>query len=282
MRKKTKITIFLTAAILCFSKLLGYPFWDTLKSYAVMFFYDQYVQQHSTLEAKNIIFEIPNGLSTLEKDWYPMILHHHEDERFSQYMNRPLSLDILYSFGSFDFLRGCSHYYDGDSPYYGSFYGGYAVFPEEGVFGFDKDGHVILDEIAKVPLFDQLYLVLPSIGSPPDKGIFTWKVDHIRSISSYIGYENWIQIDTTIQTNGPAHNATGKKELGYIQYGKPHSLYASDDNYPVMEMKGRTYVKYIEELKGTFFLYVMARDLETIEACDKNFLSKARIYHLKL
>ena len=98
---------------------IGYPFWDTLKSYGVMYIYDKGVIRNSYLNKKNILFSIPGGTFTSEKDWYPFMLHYDASPDFSKYIGRELSCMILYSFGSFDFMKGSSNIYNSNSPYQG-------------------------------------------------------------------------------------------------------------------------------------------------------------------
>ncbi|QZY54785.1 hypothetical protein [Crassaminicella profunda] len=250
------------------------PFWNTLKSYTIMYFYDK---TQNTLHEKGISFYIPNGLKTLKSDWYPFMLHYDASEYFSQYIKKNSSLQVLYSFGSFDFSKGCSHFYDSSSPYYAAFYGGYALFCEDHPYGFDKNGNMNIEEITKVPMFDQTYLVLPSLGCPKDKIYFQSTVEKIETNKNYIGINGWTKIDAKIKTNAPIHKTENKKNMGYIQYGKPHKSFFNKNEYPLISLNGRIYVKYIDELKGTFFLYIMAKDIQTVNLCDKELLSQSNI-----
>ncbi len=280
-RKNAFILCFIALIIVCQS--MGYPFWDTLKSYGVMYTYDKYIVKNSYLSQENILFNIPDGTSTFEKDWYPFMLHHDASSSFSKYTGRNLSVMILYTFGSFDFLKGSSNFYNPNSPYQGAFYGGYALFdhnPENIPFGFSIDGEVNLQEIQIMPLFDQTKLVLPSVGCPKEKIIFESDIITLESNLSYIGIDGWTKIDANIKTNTPTHTYNGQKNLGYLQYGNPHKNFSSDEDYPITTLKGRIYIRYIDELDGTFLLYIIAKNQQVVDECDRSILSKSTIKKL--
>ena len=262
---------------------IGYPFWDTLKSYGVMYIYDKGVIRNSYLNKKNILFSIPGGTFTSEKDWYPFMLHYDASPDFSKYIGRELSCMILYSFGSFDFMKGSSNIYNSNSPYQGAFYGGYALFEDDSQnppYGFDRNGKLNLEEIQNIPLFDQTRLVLPSVGCPRNAILFEKTITSIDNNLSYIGMEGWARIDANITTNAPTHTFNGKNNIGYLQYGKPHDKFSGTENYPPITLYGRIYVKYIDELKGTFILYAMAKNQDTVDNCDELILSHTIIKKL--
>ncbi len=277
MKKRWFISLLILFILL--SHLGKFPFWYTFRSYVLMPLYDLDVVKSSTLHQKGIRFHIPSGIQTLTKDWYPYMLHHNGSKAFSQHIGKRVSLDILYSFGYFDFWKGSSSFYDLNSPYCGAFYGGYAVFTHNPLwtYGFDQEGSISMDELSRVPSFDQTHLVLPSIGLSSDQGVFHYQVKDIQYNQSYIGYIGWVRIDTDIQTNAPIHVGTLKDYPGYYQYGVPPPTWFHGVNYPVVALKGRTYVRYFEEHGGTFFLYVMAQDEETLNQCDQQLLSASSI-----
>jgi hypothetical protein len=241
--------------------------------------YDLGVVKDSTLYQKGIHFHIPDGRQTREKDWYPYMLHHNGSKAFSEYIGKDVSLDILYSFGHFEFWKGSSSFYNLDSPYCGAFYGGYAVFPQDVQwrYGFDQNGHPSIEELSKVPIFDQVHLVLPSVGLTTDQGVFHYQSKDIQLHQSYIGYSDWLRIDADIQTNAPIHQRNTTNYPGYYQYGLPRLDWFRGKNYPPINLKGRTYIRYFEEYGGTFFLYIMAQDEDTLEKYDQQLLSAASI-----
>lgn len=276
---KKRLSIYCIILIILYFSI-GLYFVDTLKSYIIMYFYDK--TQNNLLYKKEIDFYIPSGLTTLKKDWYPIMLHYDASQCFSNYIGKNISLNILYSFGAFDFLKGSSSFYNPSSAYYSAFYGGYAVFCNDDThYGFDRKGNINIEEIQKVPMFDQTHLVLPCIGCPKDKICFQYVVKEIDKNIKYIGIDKWTKIDALIQTNAPIHKNINKKNIGYIQYGKPHKDFYKGNDYPIVTLKGRIYAKYIDKWKGTFFLYVIARDDKTLNACDKQLLSKSYICNFK-
>jgi hypothetical protein len=234
----------------------------------------------SILNKKNINFYIPGGIYTKKRDWYPFVLTFNDDQGFSKYTGKNLALTILYSFGHFDKHFGTSTYYNPQSPYFSSFYGGYIVYnynsPNDR-FGFYDNSKVNIDELILIPKYDQTMLVLPSLGCPLNKIIFESEINKIQYNVDYIGIDGWVKIDATIKTNSPIHKYN-KKHLGYIQYGKPIREYYNGIDFPLTTLKGRIYVKYIEKYKMTFVLYVMAPKQSIIEECDKSLLLKSKIY----
>ena len=278
--RKFLVKICVVVIVMFAFNVLGYPFWDTLKSYGVMYIYDKYVYQNSYLNKAHINFSIPAGLSTKDKDWYPIMLHHDASRTFAKYTDRNLSCMILYSFGAFDFMKGSSSFYDTNSPFQGAFYGGYVILdhsPASAPYGFHPNGELNVEEIETIPYIDQTKLVLPSVGCPSEIITFEPLDMNILKNQSYLGLDNWTRIDSLIKTNTPSHGYKGKAEYGYLQYGKPHKSYHIDEDYPIQLLKGRMYIKYIPEFKATFILYVMAKDEEIINSCDQNLLSKAVI-----
>ncbi len=239
-----------------------------------------YKHKHeSIIDKKSIVFYIPDGLSTSKKDWYPFMMFHNADKGFSQYSKRNLSLTILYNFGHFELKEGASSYYNPNSPYYSSFYGGYTVYDHENpnnAYGFFDNNKININELTQIPKYDQTKLVLPSLGCPESKIAFNSTIDCIEYNVNYLGTEGWTKIDSTIKTTSPIHKFS-KNYLGYIQYGKPIEKYFYGESFPIITLKGRIYVKYIVRHKMTFILYVLASDKKTVDECDKNILSKSII-----
>lgn len=135
----------------------------------------------------------------------------------------------------------------------------------------------MMDELSQVPSFDQTHLVLPSVGLSSDQVTFRYQIKDVQYNQSYMGYNGWVKIDADIETNAPIHQRDHVNYPGYYQYGLPHPPWFPGVNYPVIILKGRTYVRYFEEYGGTFFLYVMAQDANTLNKCDQQLLSAASI-----
>ncbi|WP_427339356.1 hypothetical protein [Caloranaerobacter sp. DY30410] len=274
MRKK----LFLFTLILCILFFLKTNIYYTLKSYIIMYPYSYYNRLNSITYKRNIKFYIPSGIITKEKDWYPFVLTFNDNEGFSKYTGKKLSLTIFYNFGHFKFKEGFSSYYDQNSPYFSSFYGGYVIYNNENPddsYGFNIDGKIKIEELESIPRYDQTRLVLPSLGCPEHKIYFKSKIDKIEYDIEYLGIKDWVKIDSIVTTNGPNHKYK-EKHLGYIQYGKPPANYSGED-FPLVNLKGRIYAKYFDNYKMTIILYIVAPNIDTIENCDKNILSKSKI-----
>jgi hypothetical protein len=86
----------------------------------------------------------------------------------------------------------------------------------------------------------------------------------------------YIRIRSTIETNSPAHEYKGFK-MGYLQYGRPAGRYHYKEDFPIIILNGRVYVRYFEEFQATVVLYTMAPSWNTINEVDNEILSKAVI-----
>lgn len=257
---------------------LALPIKYFIRSYAIMYPYSFIEKRKSFIKNEGFSINIPGGLITKERDWYPFMLYHNDSIGFSNFMGKDLSLTILYNFGHFYPLRGYSSFFDKKSDYYSSFYGGYIVKDNNGKFAFNN-GLLNLEEASRIPEYDYKYLVLQSLGCPKDKMKFQVEVDNIFENVSYIGLDNWYRVDSIITTNGVVHES--KENLkAYIQYGKPR-ISNVEEEFPIIELKGRTYIRYFKENNITIFLYVMAPSEDVINKCDNNILSKTDISNLR-
>ncbi len=270
--------LLLAAALVAF--LLS-PLSSMARSLAVMAPYSLLCYQRSVLKQEGIRLRIPGGISTLKSDWYPIVITFNDDEGMSRYLGEDVRFTVLYSFGHYDHFKGSSVYYDPISPYFSSFYGGYIIKPEDGTrrFGFNKDGTVNTTELAKVPEYDQLYLVLSSLGCPGDKLLFKSTDALIEYDVEYAGFSGWVRIDSNIRTSSPVHEY---KEFhqAYLQYGKPFIRQkdkAGLEEFYAVTLRGRAYARYFEEFKATIVLYIMAPSWTTVEECDSMLLSRTRI-----
>ena len=273
-RKYLIITFIFLVLILIVISPLYYP----LRSYIIIVPYSYKTNLDTGLNKLNVDLDIKGGLSTKKRDWYPYVLYHKADDGFSRYNGKDLSLTILYNFGHFE-SNGTSSYYNPNSPYYSSFYGGYVIYNKENPdkpYGFNDDGSINYDEISLIPKYDQTNLVLPSLGYPSNKVVFENEITNMVENVNYIGMDGWTKIDGTIVTNSPLHKSKNHQR-GYIQYGKPNDKHYTEEDFPIINLKGRVYVNYIEEHKITLVLYILAPSIKTIDECDNNILSKSKI-----
>lgn len=254
------------------------PVSGVLRSCFIMLPYSYIHHRDSVIHKNQITFHIPGGWHTKKPDWYPFVITFNDDAGLSRYLGESVEFSVLYNFGYFQPIKGTSSYYNPQSPYFSSFYGGYMVKPalENRRFGFLEDGSINADELVKVPEYDQKYLVLPSLGCPPEKRVFQENVISIHNNVEYAGYNEWIQIDSEINTNSPVHEYQAFHQ-GYLQYGRPMGRFDFEEDFPVVELKGRVYVKYFEELKATIVLYALAPSWKVIEEVDKEILSQTEL-----
>ncbi|MFA6808893.1 MAG: hypothetical protein WCR27_07860 [Eubacteriales bacterium] len=273
--KKIKIALIIIIALLLgWFMLVGTSVYYQVRSYVVMYFYSLYEENHSLLSEKNISIEIPGGVSTEEKDWYPFVMAFDDSQGFSRYVGKNLSLTILYNFGAFKWNEKMSSIFNPDSPYYTSFYGAYLVRQDEslGEYGFESGGKIDVGEVFAVPEYDFKYLVLQSIGCV--NPVLKIEDYEVRENVKYLGYEGWTRIDADLETSGTAHKYS-QDCLAYIQYGKPE--YFSEQDFSTVKMKGRIYAKYIEEYGCTIYFYIFMPEKNDLEKCDREILSKTKI-----
>jgi hypothetical protein len=272
-RMLNAVLLFILAVILLLS-----PICASVRSYLVMLPYSRMHKRDSVLNKNRITFHIPGGSSTSKADWYPFVITFNDNRGLSSYLGESVEFTVLYSFGHFQLREGTSSYYNPESPYYSSFYGGYIVKPaeENRKFGFLEDGTVHTEELAKVPEYDQKHLVLSSLGCPRQQRVFQEEIISTHYNVDYAGCQSWVQMDSNIRTNSPVH-AYRRFQQGYLQYGKPMGRLHYKEDFPVIDLKGRVYVRYFEELQATIVLYAMAPSWETIEQVDREILSKAEI-----
>jgi len=256
--------------------LIKPPLYYQIRSYLVMYPFSKYEEKNSLLEKQGITMKIPGGLSTEERDWYPFVMIFHDDIGFTQYMGRDLSLTILYNFGAFPWDSVSSDFFRAASPYYNSFYGGYLVKEkvQDKKYGFAENGNLNIKEIFSVPEYDYKFLVMESLGCPIDQLSMEMISYDIKENVQYAGYGDWIQIDSLLLVNRPDH-AVKEDQRAYIQYGHPPN--PNGEDFGLMTTYGRIYIRYAEAFQSTVFLYVLSPDIQTVEKCDAEILSKTTL-----
>ena len=281
MRKSKRITTaigIVLVVVLVFSFiLLKAPLYYQVRSYAVMFAYSTFEKKFSLLDENSMVMKIPGGSSTPEKDWFPFVMTFNDDKGFSYFMGRDLSLTILYNFGGFSWSSSSSAFFDKNSPYFNSFYGGYVVRDNESnkIYGFTEQGEPDVEETFAIPQYDYKYLVLQSLGCPASKLKMEVLSMEIAENIRYAGYDDWVRIDSLMLVNSPEHKFKGNRRA-YIQYGNP-LLKEKDEEFKLMTTYGRIYARYFPEFQSTVYLYIMSPDLNTVNQCDHAILSKSVI-----
>jgi len=270
---KKKISAILLLLLFILTISFNLPF---LKSLSIMYFYSIYEDQQSIMERKNFTLDIPGGLSTIEKDWYPLVMTFHDDTIASA-IGEEIELTILYNFGAFE--KGRSLFYCEDSDYYSSFYGGYIIESKNSDrnYGY-QNGEIVVSEIVKIAAYDLNVLVLESIGCK-DPEVEFQSLGDPKEVN-YLSYDDWIVIDSVISSKGTMHKVK-RNYQAYIQYGKPPKNYSKID-FPNTKLAGRIYCRYFPQHKVTILLYIIAPNFDVIDKTDKQILSKTKIYNTNL
>lgn len=248
------------------------PTFQWLKSITVMGVYSKYEEGHSLLTDKNIGINIPGGMATKERDWYPFVMTFNDDIGFSRYIGREVRMTVLYNFGYFSPWERQSIYYDESSPYYNSFYGAYAVSHASGeAFGYNDD-MVDIEEMTDIATYDVTHLVLESIGSKNPKFEFT-NINLKEAV--LFEEEGWSVVDAEIKVSGSMHSYQ-KDYQAYIQYGRPPHKEVVED-YKMTDMYGRIYVKYYESQQTTIFFYCIAKEAFIIDDWEGAIMNQTTI-----
>ena len=104
--------------------------------------------------------------------------------------------------------------------------------------------------------------------------MFEWSLDEVKENINYAGYDGWTRVDADMVVNGVLHRAE-EDYRNYIQYGRPK--YEAEENFAPVSMKGRIYARYFEEQDVSIYFYIMARNEEVLESCDRDILSESVI-----
>ena len=267
MKKKRWLIIFITFVLLI-GAILAFPF---TRSLAVMSVYSVVEIQDSVLSAEDITLHLPGGLSTPEKDWYPLVITFNADY-FGAYVNRDIDLTILYNFGAFDSTYGCSSFYIPSSDYHDAFYGAYIIKSNDSrIYGYTDNGTLNIEEMAKVFEYDMNILVLKSLGCTAPKFSYNLTGTYKTTIDNF----DFDVVNAEIFTQSPLHSVTAFQSA-YYQYGSPKQLIAQKD-FKNLTVYGRIYASELPEKNITLCFYIIAPSKELIDACETNMIEKATI-----
>ena len=266
--KKRPIVIIILAFLSLFSLILIFPF---SRSLLIMSVYSAAERRDSVLKNEGISLNLPGGLSTPEKDWYPLVITFNADH-FGAYADRPVDLTILYTFGAFDPALGCSSFYNPASNYHGAFYGAYAIKSSDGtVYGYRDDGTLDVEAMEKVFQYDMNILVLQSLGCDDPFFDYTLLGTAKKTIDGYV----FDVIDGEVVTQSPLHTVS-TFHPAYYQYGRPKRLFTQKD-FKKLSVYGRIYASELSEKGITLCFYMIAPDRNTLETCEKDMIEKAKI-----
>jgi len=263
--------------IVCLGLFTLTPFYQVLKSYAVMSVYSKAHELGSFLHDEDISIKMPGGLSTFKKDYYPFVMTYDTSTEYSERLNTDVDLVVLYNFGAMNWLSGSSLMYDVNSPYYSSFYGAYAArYNElERQYGIDDSGEVDIAEIMEVTNFDLKVLVMESIGNQtPEVDYEVTNEDEPNKVE--IDGILFDVYDATIFMDGMMHEYRNDY-MAYIQYGRPPQVEKPINSFEKIEAYGRIYVYFDYDTAISYFFYIIAPTMETIEETQKNFIIPSKL-----
>ncbi|MBN2851996.1 MAG: hypothetical protein JXQ23_04595 [Clostridia bacterium] len=254
---------FIVILIILVTVLFFYP----LRSYLIMSIYSHSHKKDSIFEKYMIDVNVKGGFSTLITDYYPFIMYFNDSVGFSRFSGIDCDMSIIYNFGAFTFPFISSSLFNEKSPYFSTFYGAYAVKPNDDNrrFGFDGDD-LNVSEAVLVPKFDLTELVLFDLGC--ENISFDYSIDDIKKNDN-----GFYVIDATITTNSMSHRYEGFKR-NYLQYGRPFLWIQPEESFKVTDYHGRIYASYIEKDNITLFYYIITQDMAALEECDEHFLSE--------
>lgn len=252
--------VIILVTLLCFSLPLA-----GLRSDWVLQAQSASFETASVFHQAGVELVIPTSAQTGDDRWCNRMKLFHSGENFPHRGSGELS--ILYNFGAF--ANGRSAFYNPDAATFNAHYGVYAIHQTDGVFGY-RDGAVDVKAITDLVAFDQLELVMTSLGCPAALKHFDAQITGIQPGPEIAGFTDWIQIDATIQTNAPLYREQNF-QLGTLQYGRPPADYSGPD-FPVVPMLGRLYLRYDQPRQITVIYFVIGKDENLIEQTCQDYL----------
>lgn len=263
---RTKIVVVTLVLLLVFIFIIISPGVAGIRSDLILQIQSQTFQDESVFNQVGLALEIPTSKACGKSGWCSHIKLYHPGENF-RHDGAKGDMSILYNFGSFE--KGQSTFYDSDSDYFNAHYGVYAIQLDQGVFGW-KNGQLDVEAIKSIVKFDQLDLVMASLGCSVTDRFFECEITEIKEGPPMAGFSDWVQIDALIKTNSPLHQKT-ENRLGYLQYGEPPEDYEGED-FPVISTKGRLYLRFDEVHKITIIYFVIGETQEFIDETSQDYL----------
>ncbi len=254
------------------------PFFYPIRSYVVMSVYSYSHYKDSFLDQENIKVNMPGGLSTWQKDYYPFVMTFDASEAYARRTQRDVELMIYYNFGAFRWLKGNSSMFDPNSPYYNSFYGAYVVREDEGLtsFMYHEDGRLNVENIMDITDYDVKHLVLASFGDKSPTLEYVINQDKDESTTRIIDGREFRVIDATLIMDGMWHHYE-QNYMSYIQYGKPLEKDGKGmDSFEPLTGYGRIYLYEDKKTGIGYILYAIATSEAVIEEVEKDYIQKTR------
>lgn len=259
--------IAIVAAAELFALVWLYPM---LQSSVVMSVYSAQQMERSVMKECGMAVDIP-----IADGWYPQMLAYNADG-FAAWSGIDARMTVLYSFGAFDPAMCTSSLYDPDSDKYSAFYGAYVVKKDGGIFGYNEDGSLNLDEVVEAVRYDDTQLVMANFGCRD--AVFNVQDIQVSPDAACAGSGGWTRIDAALRVSGAAHTFKEDK-MAYLQYGKPMQPVTVD--FAETDMTGRIYAKYFPSSGCTVMMYCLAPERDTVDACDDAALQGAVISRLQ-
>ncbi len=276
-RKLRTQLIRLSIVIILIVGFLFTPFYQVVKSYAVMSVYSKIHDNASFMKKEGIRIKMPGGLSTFKKDYFPFVMTYDTTEEFSRYLDTDVDLVVLYNFGAMEWLKGSSLMYNEDSPYYSGFYGAYVARYNdiERQYGEKENGDIDIEEIMEVTNFDLKVLVMRSIGNKTphiDYKVVNEDKPYTRTIDGL----DFKVYDAELYMDGMNHEYS-RDYTAYIQYGKPPKSKEPIESFKKMNGYGRIYVYFDYDTSVSYFFYIIGPTKETIEETEVKFILPSEI-----
>lgn len=253
------------------------PFFQVVKSYTIMSIYSKIHENGSFMKEEGIDIKMPAGLSTIEKDYYPFVMTYDTSEAFSRHLDTDVELVVLYNFGAMEWFKGSSLMYNEESPFYSGFYGAYVARHNEinRQYGEYTNGDIYIEEIMEVTNYDLKTLVMSSIGNKSPEIDYTI-VNEGNPYRRTIDEIEFDVYDANLYMDGMNH-VYEKDYTAYIQYGRPPKANAPSGSFLKMNGYGRIYVYFDYETNISYFFYIIAPSLETIEYSEEHFILPSEI-----
>lgn len=227
-----------------------------------------YSVQQQSLWRPALKVTMPGGWSTLEKDWYPIVLTS-GNSSVSRVLNQDARMVVHYSFGALDGVH--SKIYDKDSKYFLSFYGCYII-------SLDDDPRVLYKEdgtwdeklLQRIPNYDLDVLVLSSLGCFDTNS--SYEITDRKSGIAVAGFDDWTRFDAKVHTNSPDHDWS-RFHPAYFQYGFP--LGNAEEDFPKVDLNGRMYARYFEDESLYVMFFIIGEEEDFIQETDERFIQRS-------
>ncbi|WKY48046.1 hypothetical protein Q5O24_01580 [Eubacteriaceae bacterium ES3] len=236
------------------------------RSDTVLFVQSLLLSDQDIFKSSGLKLVIPTGKTVPSSEWDESMKSFQPGQDFP-HEDAVGRLSILYNFG--DFKNGRSTFYNPDAACFNAHYGVYAVQLDEGIFGF-KNGEPDLEAVTKLVAFDQLNLVMASLGCPKSERTFESELTDVEKNIDMAGFNDWIKIDARITTNSPLHQKNAFQQ-GYLQYGQPPRDYRGG-NFLLIDMSGRLYLRYDADVNLTIIYFVIARNKNIVNETSRDYL----------